>query len=254
VGVFTESGTEVRFPNFRDVGAVTEATLDTLPLRVGQRYVVAVQAVGPAGPGAEGRSDGVRVTDTQGPRASVAVSPDPSWPVGGVEPTLTGACSDLVGLRRVRVEALDVSGAVLLATVADVDAAGAPERSAGGRWGGTAMDGTTVSAGDYLARVTCVDLEGREAQATATFTLDPSAGPPASDAGVPGPDAGRRVPAAADESGCGCRTAGAAAVGGSKGGGRFGGGALALGLVGVAALVERRHRSRRRAAERPASS
>jgi hypothetical protein len=211
VGVFTESGSEVRFPNFRDVGAVTSVTLDMLPLRVGQRYVIAVQAVGRAGPGAEGRSDGVRVTDALGPRASVSVSPDPSWPAGGVEPTVTGACSDRVGLRRVRVEVLDVSGATTLATVADVDAAGAPERSAGARWSGTTAGGATLGAGDYQARATCVDLEGREERATSTFTLDPSATPPPPDGGAPMPDGGRRVPAAMDESGCGCRAAGARA-------------------------------------------
>ncbi|MEM7607573.1 MAG: VCBS repeat-containing protein [Myxococcota bacterium] len=67
VSVFTESGSEIRFPNAQDVGSVTDVVLSNLPLAVGASYFVTVQAIGPDGPGLEGRSDGVTVTGRSAP-------------------------------------------------------------------------------------------------------------------------------------------------------------------------------------------
>ncbi len=210
VGVFSASGSEVRFPNFRNVGNTTSAVLDMLPLRQGQRYYVAVRAIGTSGPGLESRSDGVRVTDTLPPDASASVAPDRAWPPSGVPAVVSASCRDRVGLRRSTVDIVTVDGTL----VRSLDASDLPgiERAIRVPWDGRDATSAMSPAGEYLVRVQCEDLQMRAVRAEARFTLDPAVMPPPPDAGVT--DAGRdaRMDSGTGNGmtgGCGCRTAGA---------------------------------------------
>jgi outer membrane protein assembly factor BamB len=59
--VITPGGAFVTRPNFVNVGLSTAVTTDELPLRVGQRYLFAVRAIGTEGSSSEALSDGVVV-------------------------------------------------------------------------------------------------------------------------------------------------------------------------------------------------
>ena len=201
VSVFTEYGSEVRFPNAADVGNVTAVTIPMLALAQGQRYVISVQAVGPDGPGLEGRSDGVTVVDTLPPEASVTVSPRVSWPPTGILPSVDGTCTDRVGLARIETSIEQPDGTSIDA----LDGREVMGRNATSsmQWSGL-LGSADAPAGTYVARVTCTDASGHTATATSEFTLDPSAIPVDPDAGV-GVDGGPGVDPGGD--GCGCRVA-----------------------------------------------
>lgn len=198
VSVFTARGSEIRFPNARDVGDVTSVAIPMLPLVVGGTYVVAVQAIGPDGPGVEGRSDGVTITDTLGATAAIAVVPDFAWPAGGIEPEVRASCDDPIGVTRIEVDVLTETGAPLRVLEAR-DATGTNASSVA-TWDGSLDAGGEAGAGFYVARVRCVDAAGHESTAEASFTLDPSAAP--LDAGMR-PDAGPGVTPPVSP-GCGC--------------------------------------------------
>ncbi len=205
IGVYSAGGSETRFPNFTNVGNVTNARIDGLPLRQGQRYYVSVRAIGPNGPGLEGRSNGVTVTDTLAPTAIVTVSPNPAWPAAGNPPMVIATCADRVGLSHYSIDVRRPDG-TLLRSLDDRDYTG-QSHEVHVPWDGRDTAGTAQPAGSYTARVVCRDLHMLETTADATFALDPSATPPP-DAGTPrdaGMDGGTRPPASP---GCGCRTAG----------------------------------------------
>ncbi len=204
VSVFTEFGSEIRFPNAREVGLVTEATLTELPLVLGGRYVVAVQAVGPEGPGIEGRSDGVVVVDTEGPTASISAAPNPAWPMAGIEPTITARCDDSVGLASLVMRLQWPDGRTqVLREILDVASTSASESIT---WNGVdPSDGAQAPAGIYTALVECTDREGAVGVSNASLELDPDAMPPAD--GGSSPDAGPG--SGGGDPGCACRTTGA---------------------------------------------
>jgi hypothetical protein len=201
VSVFTEYGSEVRFPNAADVGNVIGVTIPMLALAQGQRYVISVQAVGPDGPGLEGRSDGVTVVDTQAPDATVTVRPRVSWPPNLIFPTVDASCTDRVGLARIETSIEETDGTAI-ETLEGRDVTGRNATSST-RWMGLIL-GLDAPAGTYMARVTCTDLSGHTTTATSELTLDPSAVPVEADAGVP-VDGGAAIEPGGD--GCGCRAA-----------------------------------------------
>ncbi|MBX3245828.1 MAG: VCBS repeat-containing protein [Myxococcales bacterium] len=207
VSAFTEQGSPLRFPNARDVGDVTVVELAGLPLQPGRRYYVAVQAVGPAGPGLEGRSDGVLVDDVSPADAMISVEPAVSWPAGGVEPTIRASCVDAFGVRRLQL--LVRRGDEPIAWLASEDGAARPNIGVTHAWRGLDEVGNPVPAGVYTARVECLDARDRESFAEVDLTLDPAAATPG-DAGV-GADAGAD---SSEGGGCGCRTPSGSFAGG----------------------------------------
>jgi outer membrane protein assembly factor BamB len=227
VGVFTAAGTELRFPNYRDVGNMTSVTLSMLPLRQGGRYFVSVRALGPAGAGLEGHSNGVTVTDRLPPTADINVTPMASWPPVGITPIVTAHCMDRVALMHTHVEVRNADGMVV--NVLDDRAAAGITDTSTHAWNGAATAGGSPSAGTYHAHVTCTDATNMTAEADATFTLDPSvmgdAGPV--DAAVTHDAA--HVIAPASSGGCGCRA------------GASGSSTLAM-LVAIALVMARRRR------------
>jgi hypothetical protein len=231
VGVFSGAGSEARFPNFRNVGNVTSVSLTMLPLRQGQRYFVSVRPISPGGPGLEGTSDGVVITDRLGPDARVEVIPSRAWPPHSVVPTVVASCRDRVGLSRYRVEIQRPDGGVV--RVLEAGDAGGTGRDLRLPWDARDDAGAMVAAGEYRARITCVDLQMRERSADATFTLDPTvmamvdAGTPSRDAGL---DGGRMSSTSA---GCACRTVGFSSHSSS-----------ALALFALLALAAQRRRAR----------
>jgi hypothetical protein len=232
VGVFSAAGSETRFPNTMTVGNVTDATIDMLPLRQGSRYYVSVRPIGPNGPGVEARSDGVTITDDLAPTATVTVTPQRSWPAAGIAPSVDATCADRVGLSHYTIEIHRADG-TSIRSLDDRDYTGA-SRTVTVAWDGRDSAGSAMPAGDYIAHVVCRDLRLRDTAADATFTLDPTATPPA-DAGMATMDAGRDGGSAmSGEPGCGCRAAGATRSSG----------AMSACLFAAAALASRK-RSRR---------
>ncbi len=229
VSVFTEFGSEVRFPNAQDVGAVDVVEIPMLALAQGGTYFVAVQAVGPDGPGLEGRSDGVTVVDTLPPEATISVSPDPAWPPASIMPRLFGTCTDRVDLARIEtsVETIDGSNIIPVDTRIVMGLAATSMAPWDGR-----IDSAEAPAGTYVARVTCTDSGDRTATATVMFDLDPTAEPMTPDGGMVDPDSGTMT---MDDGGCGCRTTTPRTTGAPLG---------ALGLLMVVTIARRMRRRR----------
>lgn len=232
-GVYSAGGSETRFPNFTSVGNVTSTRIDMLPLRQGQRYYVSVHAIGPNGPGLEGRSNGVTVTDTLPPTALVSVSPNPAWPGAGNPPMILATCADRVGLSHYTIAVQRPDGTVLR-SLDDRDYSG-QSHEVHVPWDGRDTSGAAQPAGSYTAHVVCRDLHRLESTADATFVLDPSATLPV-DAGAPrdaGIDGGRRP---TTSPGCSCHSAGNTSSSSARTLGL-------LGLVVVLATERRRTRS-----------
>lgn len=90
LSVVDGGGKALLSPQWKDVGNVTEATIDGLSLSVGQTYSIAVRAVGAAGTSSDQASDGVRVIATAGDGGLDAGGPAPG---GGGEGEASCSCS-----------------------------------------------------------------------------------------------------------------------------------------------------------------
>lgn len=216
VGVFSASGTEVRFPNYRNVGNVTSARLDMLALRQGQRYFVSVRPIGASGPGLEARSDGVTVTDRLPPTAEVRVTPQRAWPPSGVTPMVEATCRDRVGLRRMQLEVLAMDGSTLRVLDQSESSSLGTTRTARTGWDGRTTDGSLAPPGEYRVRLLCEDLRMRQSRAEAMVTLDPSVMLPDASTDAATSDASSvtdaltdtprdGAPGSSPRPGCGCR-------------------------------------------------